>query len=151
MLLVAAFIPFIVLATRVAAYPNAIPSSPISLRITKQINAAGIFHPSQRDQKRWINLVKGGQQSIPEITDVPLNDFAVFYSADIGVGDPPTFCGSCQFLSGMVSHMPILDSLLVDTGSSNTWLGANQPYNQTETSVNTDNSMVSIVSRGYLA
>ncbi|KAH9990273.1 aspartic proteinase from Irpex Lacteus [Russula vinacea] len=41
----------------------------------------------------------------------------------------------------MVSHMPILDSLLVDTGSSNTWLGANQPYIQTETSVNTDNSM----------
>jgi cathepsin E len=151
MLLLAAFTPFIVLATWVVADPNATPNSPISLRIIKQINAAGVFHPSQRDQKRWINLVKSGQRSTSGITAVPLEDFALIYSANISVGDPPTFCGSCQFLSGTVFHMPILDNLLVDTGSSNTWLGANNPYVQTKTSVKTDDFVVSIVSRGFLA
>lgn len=34
------------------------------------------------------------------------------------------------------------DSLLVDTGSSNTWVGALQPYQQTQTSVQTRDSVV---------
>ena len=150
MLLVAALAPFVVLATTVAADPNAVPNSPISLPITKQINLNGTFHPS-RYQKHWMNLVKGARRSTSEVTDVPLTDSVASYLANIGIGDPTTFCGSRQFLPSTVSYMPILDSLVVDTGSSNTWLGANKPYKKTKTAVKTSDVFVSIVSRGFLA
>jgi cathepsin E len=38
----------------------------------------------------------------------------------------------------------LLDTLLVDTGSSNTWIGAGQPYVKTGSSVPTSDSVVSI-------
>src|SRR6266446_6981724 len=43
---------------------------------------------------------------------------------------------------------PFLDDLIVDTGSSNTWVGANKPYTKTNTSVKTDDSVVSVMSHG---
>ncbi|KAG6327932.1 hypothetical protein ID866_11157 [Astraeus odoratus] len=48
------------------------------------------------------------------------------YTAQVGVGDPPT-----EY------------TLLLDTGSSNTWIGANpaHPYNRTDTSKDTGNSV----------
>jgi hypothetical protein len=39
--------------------------------------------------------------------------------------------------------MPTLDSLLIDTGSSNTWVGAGKPYVKTKSSMNTSNDLVS--------
>jgi hypothetical protein len=39
---------------------------------------------------------------------------------------------------------------MIDTGSSNTWVGANQHYKKTDTSVKTGNSVVSIMSQGLL-
>ena len=148
MLLVAALAPFVVLATTVVANLIAIRNSPISLPITKQINLNGTFlHPGRRYQKRWTNPVTGRQRSTSEVIDVPLANFDVVnYFANIGVGDPPTYCKSCRFLPAIVSYIPILDNLIVDTGSSNTWLGANNPYNVTKTSVKTDDVFVSAVS-----
>ncbi len=47
----------------------------------------------------------------------------------------------------MVSYMtPILDSLIVDTGSAITWVGANASYVKTSTSVNTSETVVSVMS-----
>ena len=40
--------------------------------------------------------------------------------------------------------MHILDELLIDTGSSNTWVGANKAYKVTNTSVKTSDRVVSI-------
>lgn len=40
----------------------------------------------------------------------------------------------------------ILDNLAVDTATANTWVGANQPYTITSTSLQTSDSVVSIVS-----
>ena len=51
----------------------------------------------------------------------------------------------------MVSYILILDQLVVDTGSSNIWVGANKSYIKTKTSIKTSDSFVSIVSRdGFL-
>jgi hypothetical protein len=105
MLLVAVLAPFVVLATRVAADPNVTPNSPVSLPFAKNFNLDGKYSPIQRAQRRWRNLVKDCRQS--EITDVPLNDSIIGYSANIGVGSPPTYCEFCQYLPGMVSYMPI--------------------------------------------
>ena len=46
----------------------------------------------------------------------------------------------------MISYMPILDELIVDTASANTWVGANLPYQVTPSSVKTSDSVVSTVS-----
>jgi hypothetical protein len=105
MLLVAALAPFVVLATSVAANPKATRNPHISLSITKHVNGNGTSSLPLRDQKRSMNLVKDCRQS--EITDVPLNDSAIAYSVNIDVGDPPTNCEFCQFMSGIVSYMII--------------------------------------------
>ncbi|KAF8621890.1 hypothetical protein AX15_007443 [Amanita polypyramis BW_CC] len=59
-------------------------------------------------------------------TDEPLTNTGVTYTASVGVGLPPTTY-----------------ELLVDTGSSNTWVGAdkNKPYHQTSTSTPTPNKV----------
>jgi hypothetical protein len=83
------------------------------------------------------------------IADVPATVKTTLggYYASIDVGNPPTSCESCPFLPGIVSYMHILDDLLIDTGSSMTWVGGNKPYVATDTSVKTSNIMVSIVLR----
>ena len=148
MLLVAVLAPLVVLATRVAADPNVTPNSPISLPFAKSFNLDGKYSPIQRDRRRWRNLARDYRQS--EITDVPLNDSVIAYSANISVGSPPNYCEFCQFLPCMVSYTP-LDNLIIDTGSGNTWLGANKPYNKTKTSVKTSSFFVSTVLWGSLA
>ena len=154
MLLVAILASFVVLATTVAADSNGIPMPPISVSITRKtgnFNGITTFNPGGH-QKRWMNLVKGGRRSTSETTNVSLAEyFSIAYSVNIGVGDPPAYCESCRFILGIVYYMPILDNLMIDTGSSNTWLGANKPYNMTKTSVKTDDVFVSIVSRRFLA
>ena len=40
-------------------------------------------------------------------------------------------------------RMSITDNLIIDTGSSNTWVGANTPYTQTSTSTDTGRQVVS--------
>ena len=54
-----------------------------------------------------------------------INVPAVTYTASVGVGSPATDY-----------------TLLIDTGSSNTWVGANTKYNPTRTSKNTGKSVV---------
>ncbi len=53
---------------------------------------------------------------------------AVTYTASVGVGSPVTDY-----------------TLLIDTGSSNTWVGADKKYNRTSTSKNTGKSVVRTV------
>jgi len=50
---------------------------------------------------------------------------------------------SCS-IGFLIDHLFDADTLLVDTGSSNTWIGANKAYVQTSTSVDTGNTFVSI-------
>ncbi|KAI8994195.1 acid protease [Trametes punicea] len=51
---------------------------------------------------------------------VDATDGAIAYTASVGVGTPPT-----QY------------TLIIDTGSANTWVGADKPYQQTSSSINT--------------
>jgi hypothetical protein len=55
---------------------------------------------------------------------IDVTDAAVTYTASVGVGSPATDY-----------------TLLIDTGSSNTWVGANTKYNQTSTSKDTGTSV----------
>jgi cathepsin E len=156
MLLVTALASVVVLATGIVADPsNHRRSQPHSLSITKHIDPQGKYYPVQRDWSRFTHLMNKADrvsfsnlaEKAAEETELPLTNSGPCYEAKIGVGVPPTYCKSCvDFLSGMVFYIGHSDRLIVDTGSSNTWVGANAPYVKTNTSVNTSDLVVSISS-----
>ena len=158
MLLVTTLASFVVLATGIvadAADPsNYRRSHSHSLSITKRIDPRAKYNPVQRDRKRFTHLINntnqvssGSSNLAEETAESPLTDAGACYEANVGIGNPPTYCKSCvNFLSGhsLLHYGPsFLDSLVVDTGSSNTWVGANTPYVKTYTSVNTSYLVVS--------
>ncbi|KAH7909812.1 acid protease [Hygrophoropsis aurantiaca] len=66
----------------------------------------------------------GGGSSTGAGSSIDVTDTGVTYIMSVGVGSPAT-----QY------------NLLIDTGSSNTWVGANTPYNPTSTSQDTGNTI----------
>ncbi|KAH9016897.1 acid protease [Lactarius pseudohatsudake] len=57
---------------------------------------------------------------IPITDTIPITNTGVAYTASVGIGSPPTYY-----------------TLLIDTGSSNTWIGADKKYDRTSTSMAT--------------
>jgi hypothetical protein len=98
MLLRAKIAPFVVLATRVVAGLASVDDTLVLIPITKRITPAGTVNVVQKDYKRSRFLLNGSQQHEFWDPNVPLNDVQAVgvYTAEIGVGDPPTFCKSCQ-------------------------------------------------------
>ncbi|SRR6266436_4045513 len=139
MLLVTSLVPLVVLVTGVVAGPPVIRDSPISFPITRQINHNGKIDITQRNRKHF----KGRDAT----SDLTLDTTRLDYVTNIGVGEPPTMCESCQLPPGIVSYMPNLDKLVVDTASANTWVGATRNYQITQSSVKTGDYVVSILSR----
>jgi hypothetical protein len=164
-----------VLATGVTAHPkipNAIRNTPNSVPFSKQINVTGDLSPVHKDLIRLKNIghdiVKGVHHIVNDVhhilkgdhrfnastshareenpaPELGLSDVVMGYVAKVGVGNPPTYCESCRFLQVVVSYMPVLDSLMVDTGRAVTWVGANTPYQKTNTSVSNFEVVVSIL------
>ncbi|KAF8524829.1 acid protease [Hysterangium stoloniferum] len=109
-----------------------IRESLITLPLAKKFHAIGFANLVKADSVRARSLLKRGligeviEGLLDELTgtNVPLTNTAVSYVASVGVGSPPT-----QY------------NLIVDTGSSNIWVGASQPYKQTSTSVKTPDTV----------
>ena len=142
--------PFVVLATRAVANPtpNFENATGITIPIAKRIRVGSnaTVNIVQRDDMRLRLLLDRGQNLKSLSPGVLLNEVqGVTYAATIGIGQPPTYCESCQFLPHVVSYILILDQLLVDTGSANTWVGA-KSYVVTNSSMKTSDSFVSIMS-----
>lgn len=89
-------------------------SSPIPLPFTRLINPNRKAQLPQADRQRFQSLYGNAQGSTPDqeaaVFNVPSTFQVVSYVATVGIGNPPTNY-----------------SLLIDTGSSNTWYGANGP------------------------
>ncbi|KIP11123.1 hypothetical protein PHLGIDRAFT_64293 [Phlebiopsis gigantea 11061_1 CR5-6] len=100
----------------------------VTLPIAKRINVTGIASLHERDLARASHLrakatAKLSGRSFVEdaaVASVPATNQGVDYVVNVGVGSPATTY-----------------SLLVDTGSSNTWVGAGKAYVKTATSVQT--------------
>ncbi|KAJ7459167.1 aspartic peptidase A1 [Mycena galericulata] len=122
-MLALSLLPAILLALRVAAGP--VESSFISLPISRHFNFTGSATIVQQDFARVqaIKSRKSGVSSRAAISE-PVDNQAVSYIASVGVGSPATTY-----------------QLIVDTGSSNTWVGADQAYVKTSTSVKTSSSV----------
>ncbi|EGO05010.1 hypothetical protein SERLA73DRAFT_82569 [Serpula lacrymans var. lacrymans S7.3] len=125
----ASLLSTIFLALTVAAKPVAVPDSPISLPIARRLNTSGgAINLLQHDQARAAALrdraeaISSGKMSRrAAAASIPVINEATSYIAQVGVGNPATTY-----------------DLIVDTGSSNTWVGAGTAYKETSTSVDTD-------------
>ncbi|KAI9070297.1 acid protease [Trametes sanguinea] len=135
--MLASFLPFVVLfvAAAVAAKPVVVRKSPVTLPIARRINATSAPDLLKIDQARAKVLKQQGlaagkgsasvrKTAIDAIFNFPVTNGAVDYTASVGVGTPPT-----QY------------NLIVDTGSSNTWVGAGKAYIPTSSSVNTGDQL----------
>lgn len=89
-------------------------SSTAALKLAVRINSYGIKNIAAADRARIQVLQAGGSSSVNAA------NAGTTYTADIGVGSPATNY-----------------TLLLDTGSSNTWIGANKAYVKTATSQDT--------------
>jgi cathepsin E len=121
----------LLLAMAVAANPVLVQRSLVTLPISKRVNITSAKQLLQHDQARAQALKAKGQAKVTGISlqgdaviSSQANNEAVSYIAAIGVGSPATTY-----------------QLIVDTGSSNTWVGATQAYVKTSTSVQTSNSV----------
>ncbi|KAG1842520.1 acid protease [Suillus subalutaceus] len=103
------------LSVSALSHPRA-ASGTAALKLAVSINSYGIKNIAAADRARIQALQAGGSSS------VNANNTIMIYTADIGVGSPETYY-----------------TLLVDTGSSLTWIGANKAYMQTNTSHDTHN------------
>ncbi|KII85701.1 hypothetical protein PLICRDRAFT_701179 [Plicaturopsis crispa FD-325 SS-3] len=106
----------------------AIRDSPVTLPFTKHINVTGTAGIVKADQARIAALRQFGKDKAAgrltkdAVVSIPVTNQAVTYVANVGVGSPATTY-----------------SLLIDTGSSNTWVGATKAYVRTSTSAQTSN------------
>jgi hypothetical protein len=118
----ASLLTTLLLALSIAASPVEIRNSPISLPIARRLNTSGgTINLLQHDQSRAAALKSVSEDTLDRRTgSIAVTNDAVGYIAAVGVGSPATTY-----------------NLIVDTGSSNTWVGATTPYVKTSTSVNT--------------
>ncbi|KAI8972455.1 acid protease [Trametes punicea] len=99
--------------------------------LAKRVNLTGSGKLVERDQRRVRNLrarANSKLTGVSFVTDadgsVAAENQAIDYVVNVGIGTPPTTY-----------------SLLVDTGSSNTWVGAGRPYVPTSSSIQTHNTV----------
>ncbi|KIL65642.1 hypothetical protein M378DRAFT_521201 [Amanita muscaria Koide BX008] len=117
------FLSTLLLAFAVSANPFVPRDAPAKLSISRYLKTTGVYNVLKQDQARARHLafrILLGE----EIVNEPATNVAFVYVASVGVGKPPT-----QY------------SLLIDTGSSNTWVGANKSYVKTSTSKVTKDSV----------
>ncbi|KAI0046049.1 aspartic peptidase A1 [Auriscalpium vulgare] len=135
MLPTASFTALLVLAVSVVAKPIVVRDSFVTLPFAKKLNVTGALDLVHKDQARAQAVrthgsakanarAQGRSANSAAVTSIGVTNVAQVYVASVGVGSPAT------------SY-----SLLIDTGSSNTWLGAGKAYVETSTSTKTSNSV----------
>ncbi|KAG1822107.1 acid protease [Suillus variegatus] len=107
---------FLSLSASASPHPRT-ASSPATLKLAVRINSYGIKNIAAADRAR-IQARQAGDSSSITVTST-----GTTYTANVGVGSPATYY-----------------TLAVDTGSSNTWIGANKAYEKTATSQDTGNT-----------
>ncbi|OJA19120.1 hypothetical protein AZE42_02137 [Rhizopogon vesiculosus] len=112
----------LLLALSIAATPLEVRNSPITLPIARRLNVSGgTINLLQHDRARAAAFKGRPASGIRRQSDsISAINAGLFYTAKVGVGSPVTTY-----------------NLLVDTGSSNTWVGSGIAYVKTSTSHDT--------------
>ncbi|KAG1794550.1 aspartic peptidase domain-containing protein [Suillus plorans] len=127
----ASLLTIIPLALSITASPVEVVNSPITLPIARRFNVSdGTINLVQQDRDRVTALKDRTLKHSGHST--PATNVANTYLVAVGVGSPPTTY-----------------NLVIDTGSSNTWVGANTMYAVTKTSVNTGQPVSVSYGSGY--
>ncbi|KAG2114176.1 aspartic peptidase domain-containing protein [Suillus discolor] len=117
----ASLLTIILLALSTTGSPVEVSSSPITLQIARRLSALnGTINLLEQDRARAAALRLKGHNLKHDGHGVPITNVANGYHIAVGIGSPPTTY-----------------NLIVDTGTSNTWIGAKQAYVQTSTSIDT--------------
>ncbi|KAG0705799.1 acid protease [Suillus ampliporus] len=103
---------FLSLSAKALPHPRT-ASSTATLKLAVRINSNGVKNIAAADRARAYVLKANGDSSSIDVANAQM-----MYTADVGVGN----------------------TLLVDTGSSNIWIGANKAYEKTSTSQDTGNT-----------
>ncbi|KAI0942955.1 hypothetical protein AcV7_002235 [Taiwanofungus camphoratus] len=118
--------------------PVVLQQSPVTLPFARRLNLTGSgTNLVQLDRSRARALLTKAQGNSvsaqgKSVFTIPSTSQAVSYVTSVGIGDPPTYY-----------------TLLIDTGSSNTWVGANQPYVVSNTTVPTLDTVSVTYGSGY--
>ncbi|VDB86598.1 unnamed protein product [Peniophora sp. CBMAI 1063] len=138
--MLSAALPIATISWAVVAYASpvvTIRDSAISIPLTKHVNFTSGHGLLASDQARAKRLRSSRSSQVPSKaasrTDVPVTNQAVIYTAALDVGSPPTTF-----------------DLIVDTGSSNTWVGAVTEYTPTSTSQDTGGFLVVTYGSGFV-
>ncbi|KZP26871.1 acid protease, partial [Athelia psychrophila] len=112
--------------TGVSAGPVPTNGKLATLPFKRSLNLSSFSDIVKADKGRAkaLKSTSGGAKKRDTQISTPATNAATHYTAEIGVGSPPT-----QY------------TLLIDTGSSNTWIGANKAYTPTSSSVKTANNV----------
>ncbi|KIJ98997.1 hypothetical protein K443DRAFT_133220 [Laccaria amethystina LaAM-08-1] len=102
----------------------------VTLSLSRKVNVTSVHNLLRHDQNRAKALMAlGGAKEKGiflegAVINEQVENQAVSYIASVGVGSPPT-----------------IYSLVIDTGSSNTWVGASKAYVKTSTSTQTSSKV----------
>ncbi|CAL1710303.1 unnamed protein product [Somion occarium] len=119
----------------VLSNPIVVRDSPISLPVAKRFNATGIANILKTDQARAHALKKNVQNANTGVEARRLS------ATDAAFGIPSTSYATEYVVNVTVGNPPRPFRLLVDTGSSNTWIGANQILRPPPSARDTGNSL----------
>src|SRR6267154_2330676 len=128
------------MALFITASPVDVRNCVITLPITRRINTCnGTMNILEHDQARAAALKGISARPLDRrITSDPIVNVAFNYVANVAIGN---IHRSCKFnLEREIAAANVssyTDELIIDTGSANTWVGANKQYVETSTSVNT--------------
>lgn len=130
-------LPVFILALVALANPvvTTIRDSTISLPIARRVRLASGKTLYEHDYARAQALkARSKVGSVSKLANTPAENRAVSYISKVGVGSPAT-----QY------------NLIVDTGSSNTWIGAGTKYSPTHTSQKTPNTVGATYGSGFFS
>ncbi|KIJ65854.1 hypothetical protein HYDPIDRAFT_87296 [Hydnomerulius pinastri MD-312] len=119
-----ALLSFLLVAlSAVDATPLRRDTGKATLSFAAKVNAAGVANVAAADKARAAAMRQASHHG-KRSESFDITNAAVSYTAQVGVGNPPT-----EY------------TLLIDTGSANTWIGDDKPYNPTSTSQDTGNTI----------
>jgi len=131
------------------AFPIKHDSNKVKLPFAYKINAIGPGATlAGLDRARAASFIQSAKSKRDGESFSVTNTY-VTYTANVGVGSPPTDCRSDWFniKSWPLSVISVvIDTLLIDTGSANTFIGAAKKYQPTSSSTKTNETVVSVLS-----
>ncbi|EMD36748.1 hypothetical protein CERSUDRAFT_51190 [Gelatoporia subvermispora B] len=125
-------------ALAVAANPITVKNSPISVPVVRRLNLTGESTVADLDRARARSMRSGTfirptrAKSAASVFNVPVINEVVSYVATVGVGTPATDY-----------------SLIVDTGSSNTWVGAGKAFEESSSTKSTGQEVAVTYGSGF--